>query len=575
VTPASPHTETALAEGSAQFFHAVVEHDPDLVFVLDSLGAVQFANPACADLMRRPVSELVGMNVFDLVHPDDHGRAVESLGETNAKGPGRREPMAIRIVTADGCVRVLEVVANNLIVDDDVAGILVSGRDITDEARAAAALDDLQRRFEAAFENSPFARAMIERDGRLARVNGAMAELSGYPAEQLVGMHVADLAHPDELDEEAKLAQALLAGEMESDTAERRLRHADGHDVWVTRTFWTLHDPDGTVTYVNCNLVDISERYEAERRIEQLRHVLETSTELVFFTDVHGVIVFANARARALFGLAEGDEPRYELTRFLTPESVQHVTSETMPLVAERGLWIGELVLNTNEGEIPVMATIQVHSDEDGEVSLISGIAHDIRDLKDVQRRLEHQATHDSLTSLPNRALFQELGEQALARAYRDGTLVAVLFLDLDNFKIVNDTFGHHIGDELLKEIATRLRGTVRRGDVLARFGGDEFVIACEHPAGEAEMTELAHRLISAVTPPAEIEGVIAQVGVSIGIAIGAGSRVSIDALLRDSDVALYRAKEQGRGRAVTFGGLSAERRVRPTTPRLRPEESG
>lgn len=575
MNPTAPNTKTPVAEGSATFFRALVEHDPDLVFVLDSLGTVQFANPACADLVHRPIDELVGMSVFDLVHPDDHGRAVESLGETTAKGPGQREPIAVRIVTADGCVRVLEIVANNLIVDHDVAGILISGRDITDEERAAAALDDLHRRFEAAFESSPFARVMVEPEGRLARVNRAMAELSGYPVERLVGMHVADLAHPDELDEQSTVARQILTGSIESDTAECRLRHADGHDIWVMRTLWPLHDSDGAVLYVNGNLADISERYESERRIEQLRHVLETSTELVFFTDVHGVIVFANARARALFGLSEGDEPRYELTRFLTPESVRHVNSEIVRAVDQDGLWIGELALCTNEGEIPVMATIQAHHDADGEVSLISAIAHDIRDLKDVQRRLEHQATHDSLTGLPNRALFQELGEQALARAYRDGTLVAVLFLDLDNFKTVNDTYGHHVGDELLKEIATRLRGTVRRGDVLARFGGDEFVIACEHPAGEAEMNELAHRLLAAVTPPAEIDGVIAQVGVSIGVAIGAGSRVSVDALLRDSDVALYRAKEQGRGRAVTFGELSAERRTRPAMPRLRQEENG
>jgi diguanylate cyclase (GGDEF)-like protein/PAS domain S-box-containing protein len=558
--------EASTPDGAAPFFHALVEHHPDLVFVIDSFGTVQFANPACAELVQRPIGELLGMNVLDLVHPDDHGRAVESLGETKAKGPGRRLPTSVRVVTADRSVRLLEIVANNLLVDHDVAGILVSGRDITNEARTAAALDDLERRFEAVFESSPFARALVEPDGRLSRVNRAMAELSGHPVERLVGMHVSDLAHPDELDEQWRIARRLFDGEVANDIAECRMRHADGHDLWIRRTLWPLHDPDGTVRYMNASLADISERYEAERRIKQLREVLETSTELVFFTDVHGTIVFANARARGLFGLAEGDEPRYELTRLLCPESVRRINAETVPEVTERGLWTGELGLCTSAGEIPVMCTIQVHRDDQGEVSLVSAIAHDIRDLKDVQRRLEHEATHDLLTGLPNRALFQELGEQALARAYRDGTLVAVLFLDLDNFKIVNDSYGHHIGDELLKEIATRLRRAVRRGDVLARFGGDEFVIACEHPAGEAEMGELAQRLIAAVAPPAEIEGVTAQVGVSIGIAIGAGSRVSIDALLRDSDVALYRAKEQRRGRSVTFGELSAERRRWPAT---------
>jgi len=182
--------------------------------------------------------------------------------------------------------------------------------------------------------------------------------------------------------------------------------------------------------------------------------------------------------------------------------------------------------------------------------------AHDIRELKDVQRLLHHQATHDALTGLTNRQLFQELGEQALARADREGTAVAVLFLDLDRFKRVNDTHGHPIGDKLLVEIGHRLRDSVRRGDTVARFGGDEFAICCEHPAGRVEMFELAARVIEALSRPAQIDSITAQVGVSIGIAIGAGARVTIDTLLRDADVALYQAKEQGRGRAVIFGSV-------------------
>ena len=157
-------------------------------------------------------------------------------------------------------------------------------------------------------------------------------------------------------------------------------------------------------------------------------------------------------------------------------------------------------------------------------------------------------------TMLPNRQLFHELGEQALARAEREGTTVAVLFLDLDRFKAVNDTFGHPVGDQLLIEIAGRLRETVRRGDVLARFGGDEFIVVCEHPAGRPEMLELAARLIEAASREATLGAVTAQVGMSIGIAIGAGGRVTIDNLLRDADAALYQAKERGRDRAVVFG---------------------
>src|SRR5262249_55797440 len=142
------------------------------------------------------------------------------------------------------------------------------------------------------------------------------------------------------------------------------------------------------------------------------------------------------------------------------------------------------------------------------------------------------------------------------ARSNRYGTTVAVLFLDLDRFKPVNDSLGHAAGDELLVQVAQRLRASLRRGDVVARFGGDEFVVLCEHPAGQREMRELANRLINALSEPVSVSGWTAAVGASVGIAIGGGGRITIDVLIRDADAALYQAKELGRGRAVLFGEL-------------------
>jgi len=190
-------------------------------------------------------------------------------------------------------------------------------------------------------------------------------------------------------------------------------------------------------------------------------------------------------------------------------------------------------------------------------ISTVRGIAIFLRDVEELEiahEELRHRAAHDPLTKLPNRNLFQELGEQSLARAQRDGTPIAVLYLDIDRFKRVNDTYGHQFGDQMLIVTAERLRGCARAGDTLARFGGDEFVLLCEHPAGEVEMLELARRLIRAASAVVTRGEIAAETGISIGIAISSGTEVTIDALLRDADVALYRAKEQGRGRAVLFG---------------------
>ncbi len=562
MTSPAPHAPPGTTEVPTAL--ALLDNLSDMVFVVDALGTLCYANAACATFLGRPVGDLLGTSALELVHPDDRGLAIEALGETAAKGPGIREPITVRVTVkhdsqnGHASTRYIELVANNLIDTPGVRGIIICGRDVTTRSEFSTQFGDLQRRFELSFDRAPSARAVIAPDGRIMRVNPAMAALAGYAAEQLVGMNIVELTHPAELDEEAATAVALVDKKIDHHTRERRVKHADGHEVWVRRTLWVVRGDDGDIHLFNCELVDISEQHAAQERVLQLSDVLESSPEIVFFTDADGKIEYVNARARDLLGLDEGDRPRDNLEGFLSPATVEHVATTIIPEMVSKGLWTGELTLLTNDGdEVPVAGTVQLHRNALGAVALVSAIAHDIRELKRAQELLEHQATHDALTLLPNRQLFQEMGDQALARAERDGTTVAVLFLDLDRFKHVNDTHGHPVGDQLLIEVAARLRDSVRRGDVVARFGGDEFAICCEHPAGQIEMLDLAHRLTASVSRPAQLGPITTDVGVSIGIAIGAGNRVTIDTLLRDADVALYQAKEQGRGRAVIFGAMS------------------
>jgi diguanylate cyclase (GGDEF)-like protein/PAS domain S-box-containing protein len=278
--------------------------------------------------------------------------------------------------------------------------------------------------------------------------------------------------------------------------------------------------------------------------------ILDATNELVVVSDPHGAIVYANRSARALLGARE----RQHVSALSSAVSRERLRTEIMPEVRRRGVWSGELELVDPDGRrIPVAVTVQAHRDDDGNVARIATIAHDISEMKAAQRRLEFEATHDALTSLPNRALFREIGERALARAGRTSEELAVLFLDLDGFKLVNDSYGHDTGDLLLGMVARRLREAVRAGDVLARLGGDEFVILCENPRGEHQMLELSSRIIETVSKPFAIDRHEVRVGLSIGIAFSHGGEEGISGLIRDADIALYRAKHEGRGRARLF----------------------
>jgi diguanylate cyclase (GGDEF)-like protein len=191
------------------------------------------------------------------------------------------------------------------------------------------------------------------------------------------------------------------------------------------------------------------------------------------------------------------------------------------------------------------------HTDEDGRVDTITVSARDISDQKQAHARMQQLATHDYLTGLPNRVLLYEHLDQALARFKRHGETVALLYLDLDRFKPINDRFGHHVGDAVLVALADRMHDVVRDTDTAARVGGDEFAVLVQGYESRALLERVAERLIAALSKPIQAEGTTVNVGVSIGIVAADATTPDADSLLARGDAAMYSAKAAGRGRFV------------------------
>ena len=410
--------------------------------------------------------------------------------------------------------------------------------------------------FRAVLEHSSDIVTIVEPDGRWRWSSAAARRILGYTDPADVGAaDIFGIVHPEDVDPARATFAAIRKGSRGPDQPiVLRVRDRAGRWHYLEVRGQNLTG-DPALRGIVLTSRDVTRRRDEERRVACLIEVLEGSAEIVVLTDAEARPSTRTAR-RATCSTSRWARRSTTSRTGSTPSRCNASNPRFSPGCARPSSWMGELTLVTHAGdELPVAITIQMHPSTQGAgPAFVSAIAHDIKELQRAQAQLAHQATHDPLTALPNRSLFQELGEQALARAERDGTTVAVLFLDLDRFKPVNDTMGHATGDALLVRLATRLRKTVRAGDLVSRFGGDEFVVLCEHPAGAKEMVELAERLIEILSRPVEIDGREAQVGASVGIAIGAGGRVTIDNLLRDADAALYRAKEVGRGRAMLFG---------------------
>jgi diguanylate cyclase (GGDEF)-like protein/PAS domain S-box-containing protein len=293
------------------------------------------------------------------------------------------------------------------------------------------------------------------------------------------------------------------------------------------------------------------------REVEQQAATLTEQAELldlahdaILVWDLHsGAIRFWNRGAEELYGWNKADvlgRTPQAILKTMFPVPLAEINAE---LVATRR-WEGELVHTRRDGSTVVVSSrwaLQV--DAHGNPRTVMGINTDITSRKHAEAALEHQARHDALTGLPNRSLFRDRLEHALAQARRRDHLVAVLFLDLDNFKVINDSLGHQTGDELLVEVAQRLRICVRGGDIVARLGGDEFTVLLEEIDAEAEAHLVAERIGEALRTPVRLGDRDVFVSASIGVALSTAPRIEPEGLLRNADIAMYRSKAAGKAR--------------------------
>ncbi len=513
-------------------------------------GHIVYVSPANERLFGRAREDVHGGYGLFAIHPDDRRRVIDALQQVLARPDGRVD-VNLRVRHADGTYRHVEAVAQNRVDDPLVRGVVWNIRDITTRLEAIAELHEAQARFAALVDHASDLVSVNRLDGVVTYVSPSVLGVLGYEPDELVGTQARDLLHPDDMERVEQTAfEQFARGVVEP--IEYRARHRDGSWRVVEATITNLLD-EPSVQGIVTNSRDVTDRRAAERRALDLVEILEATNEIVVMSDPNGTVVYANRSARTLLDVHEG----HHVGALSSEPSRERLRTEIMPLVRRRGSWSGELELVDPHGDlIPVAATVQAHHDEFGALVRVATVAHDITDLKAAQRRLEFDATHDTLTGLANRALFREIGERALALSRRTGEPVAVLFLDLDGFKLVNDSYGHDAGDVLLAMVARRVVEAIRAGDVLARLGGDEFVILCERPRSDQQMLELADRIIETVSEPFTIDGHEVCVGLSIGIAFSQPKDANIAELIRDADVALYRAKREGRGRAWLFDEL-------------------
>jgi diguanylate cyclase (GGDEF)-like protein/PAS domain S-box-containing protein len=385
-----------------------------------------------------------------------------------------------------------------------------------------AALREAEERFRLAFENAPIGMALVAPDGTFLRVNRALSEIVGYPADVLLIKTFQDITHPDDLEADLAFVRQMLAGEIRTFSMEKRYLHADGHIVWINLSVSLVRDEGGAPMYFISQIEDITQRKRVEmtqRAIEQrFRRLVETSTEAFIAMDAKGRITEWNHQAEVTFGWNRQQAVGRLLADTVIPPKYRDAHRQGLAhyLATGEGPVLGqrlELEGRHRDGRaFPVELTIWALS-EGADLSF-NALLHDISERRQQAEELWELVLVDDLTGLHNRRSFMLLAEQAIKEAARAQRPVIVLFVDVDHLKAINDTHGHAEGDRALRVVAGALRGACRVSDIVGRLSGDEFAILL---AEAQQMDGLEGRLRGQVAEAAQ--GLPYPLSVSIGMA--------------------------------------------------------
>jgi diguanylate cyclase (GGDEF)-like protein/PAS domain S-box-containing protein len=510
---------------------------------------MEFVSEGCRALTGYHPEDLLYNRVVSyaaLIHPDDRERVREEIQAAVAE----RRPFRFvyRLITAGGETRWVWEQGRGVYTPEGALEALEGFiTDVTEQQQALEALRASEERFAQIFHASPLIISISrEADGVFLEVNEAFERAGGWTRAEAIGRSALELGLWPDPAEREQMRERLRANGGRLSDAEWRFRRRDGvvRDVRGGIERIMLHG-EACLLFIG---QDVTERKRTEAEMRKLSGAIAQTADIVMITDREGHIEYVNEAFEQITGYtrteALGRKPNL-LKSGLQDDGFYRRLWQTL-LAGET--FRDVFVNRRKNGELFYEEkTITPLKDDSGAITHFIATGKDITERVRVQERLTHLAYHDALTDLPNRVLFMERLAQALARARWHGRVVAVLFLDLDRFKYINDTMGHEAGDRFLQVMAQRLQGCLRDGDTMARLGGDEFAILLEDIAKAEDVAPLAEKILQAFALPFMFWGREYCLTVSIGISLYPSDAADAATLLRNADIAMYRAKELGR----------------------------
>jgi diguanylate cyclase (GGDEF)-like protein/PAS domain S-box-containing protein len=464
------------------------------------------------------------------------------------------EPYAIWVVYSDKdgafqeeILRLLDEIAVNL-------GFAVGNIEHEMARRdAEQALKDNERRFRSMYENAPLPYQSLDIEGNILEVNSMWLSMLGYVRDEVIGRFFGDfVAETSMTRPDLEFPRFKAAGKIEGSPFEMICKNG-------SRRLWLLNgqiarDNEGNFLHTHCIFHDITERHKAEEELKLAAMVYQESGEGMVVTDAGNRVLSVNPAFERITGYRSDESLGKSANDLLSGSYEDNFYRAIDQALQAKGYWKGELWGRRKNGQaFAIFITINTSYHADGSINKRLILLSDITRRKETDELLWSQANFDALTGLPNRNLFRDHLRQEMRKARRNNTPLALMFLDLDGFKDVNDTMGHDMGDLLLKQAAERLQATVRDSDNVARLGGDEFAVILTEISDASDVKRVARNILQKLSEPYLLGDQPAHVSVSIGITLYPGDALELESLLKNADQAMYVAKRRGRNQYQYF----------------------
>jgi diguanylate cyclase (GGDEF)-like protein/PAS domain S-box-containing protein len=534
--------EMALKE-SEEKYRTLFEDSLDMIHIIDMNGIIIDANTKEIEVLGYG-KELIGKKLFDLIDPSYQQITKEKFKHV-FKGEEIKQYETV-MLTKDNRKLTVEVSVTPHMRNGELLSAHAILRDVTSRKYIEEKLIENEEKYRALFEDSLDMIHIVDSNGHIIDANAAQMKTLGYSKEELRNMRIIDMIAPEDR-ENARLRIAQIRNAELIGVYESILLTKDGRKIYMEARS-TPHVVDGKMVFTHTIIRDITERKAKEAKLNEAAIVVENLSEGLLITDENTYILSVNPAFTKLTGFTKEEAVGKKTNILRSGLQSDNFYKEMWECLNSKGFWKGELWNHRRNGE-EYFERVDIRSikDKTGKVQNYIGLFSDITIMKKHQSELEYMAHYDQLTNLPNRILLTDRLSQALILTARRKNIVAIVFIDLDGFKNINDTFGHDIGDKVLIEISHRMKRILRVGDTLSRIGGDEFLAIFVDLVEKKEVEYILQRLLDCACKPFLIDNNLMQISASIGVSFSPYDGIETDLLIRQADQAMYQSKQNGK----------------------------